>query len=234
MRAVLTIEKYLDRVILTFFVLLFVLLTAVGTYVMADTVYIYSGASQHGTLVYKPGAKKVEQEDLHELSRDCVGWLTIDGTTIDYPVMQGRTNASYLNTNPFGEYSLSGSIFLDCSNSPDFTDSYSLLYGHHMEGGAMFGALDKFLDEDYFMRHRTGTLTLTDGTVYHLKNFAVLTCTAGDTEIFCVGEGGPDDGYLSGHALYSLGYESNKILAMTTCLGDKAEDRMAVLAEMIQ
>ncbi|MBR1845920.1 MAG: class B sortase, partial [Oscillospiraceae bacterium] len=63
--------------------------------------------------------------------------------------MQGETNGKYLNTDPYGEYSLSGSIFLDSRNAGDFSDSYSLVYGHHMADGMMFGALDAFFDEGY-------------------------------------------------------------------------------------
>lgn len=76
--------------------------------------------------------------------------MTIDDTNIDYPVMQGEDNNEYLNKDPFGNYALSGSIFLDRRNNPEFKDYYSLIYGHHMEHGMMFGAIDEYLNEDYF------------------------------------------------------------------------------------
>ena len=85
------------------------------------------------------------------------GWLTVDGTNIDYPVMQGKDNNSYLNTDPFGNYSLTGSIFLDSRSSPDFSDEYSVVYGHHMDYGKMFGALDDFLNEKYLKQHSSGS-----------------------------------------------------------------------------
>ena len=78
-----------------------------------------------------------------------VGWIVVDDTNIDYPVMQGYDNSQYLNLDPYGEYSLSGSIFLDSRNSSDFTDPYSIIYGHHMEYGKMFGAIDDYLDDQY-------------------------------------------------------------------------------------
>ena len=89
-----------------------------------------------------------------------VGWLTVDGTSIDYPVMQGGNNLTFLNRNPYGEFSLSGSIFLDSRNSPDFSDEYSIIYGHHMAYGKLFGALDAFLDETYTSSHRSRTLLI--------------------------------------------------------------------------
>ena len=54
---------------------------------------------------------------------------------------------------------------MDSRNSRDFSDSYCLLYGHHMDNGAMFGDVAEFVDEEYFDTHRTGTLYLLDGNV---------------------------------------------------------------------
>lgn len=227
-----------SRIIDAGLALVFVLFLLIGAYVMTDMLYIYSGAAQRGALVYKPKGNKEESANLRELSEDCVGWLTFDGTGIDYPLMQGRSNSEYLNTDPFGEYSLSGSVFLDASNKRDFTDRYCLLYGHHMEGGAMFGALDRYTDGEYLKDHSEGTLTLTDGTVYKLKIFAVLSCRARDAEMFDIGAGGPTWEYLSEHAIVlSKDPEEawpEQILAMTTCRGAETEDRLAVLAEMIK
>ena len=234
MKAIRITEKILNKAIDVFLTAVFVLFLLIGAYVMYDMLYIYSGASQRGALVYKPGGKEAAEEVLKELSDDCVGWLTVDGSGIDYPVMQGRTNAEYLNTDPFGEYSLSGSIFLDCASAGDFSDRYSCLYGHHMEGGAMFGALDRYLNESYFREFRSGTLTLTDGTEYRLIIFAVIPCNAHDTEIFDVNEGGPDDGFIRSHALYETEHGDGRILAMTTCSGVNSDDRLAVLAEILE
>ncbi|MCR5793722.1 MAG: class B sortase, partial [Solobacterium sp.] len=68
--------------------------------------------------------------------------LVIDDTGIDFPVMQGSDNTEYLTKDPDGNYSVCGSVFLDCRNSADLSDPYNLVYGHHMRGQYMFGALD--------------------------------------------------------------------------------------------
>ena len=223
-----------SRIIDAGLALVFVLFLLIGAYVMTDMLYIYSGAAQRGALVYKPAGNGSEEVELKELSKDCVGWLTIDHTGIDYPLMQGRSNSEYLNTDPFGEYSLSGSIFLDASNQRDFTDRYCLLYGHHMEGGAMFGALDRYTNPEYLENHADGTLTLTDGSVYRIRIFAVFACRARDADVFDVTAGGPSETYLSEHAVSLRDPLPQKILAMTTCSGVETEDRLAVLAEMFK
>ena len=116
------------------------LLFLICLYAMIDAAMVYNGANDSEIMKYKPAAGNTEE--LRELSEDAVAWITVDGTRIDYPVMQGKTNSEYLNKDPYGEFSLSGSIFLDNRNNKTFSDPYSLIYGHHMEYGAMFGALD--------------------------------------------------------------------------------------------
>jgi hypothetical protein len=93
-------------------------------------------------------------------------------------------NTKYLNLNPYGEYSLSGSIFLDSRNSSNFTDDYSILYGHHMEYGKMFGALDEFLNMDYMQRYSTGKLIVgRDGSrSYDLGIFACMKVNVYDNK----------------------------------------------------
>ena len=93
-----------------------------------------------------------------KLNKDVVGWIKIFDTHISYPVVQGKDNQEYLNKDVFGEFSFSGSIFLDYRNACDFTDSYSIIYGHHMEYGAMFGDVVEFKNDDYFQEHKTGAL----------------------------------------------------------------------------
>jgi len=136
----------------------FAFIMLIGVWQMYDNYYIYDHALDKSILKYKPDPSDPEAQKDSPITQEMVGWLTVDGTNIDYPVMQGNDNTYFLNTDPFGEYSLTGSIFLDSRSSPDFTDDFSLIYGHHMDYGKMFGALDDFLSETYLKNHSTGTL----------------------------------------------------------------------------
>lgn len=93
---------------------------------------------------------------------DCIGWLSIDGTNISYPVMHTPHDPQkYLRRNFYGEYSQSGVPFLDgrCS-----TDSGNLIiYGHNMKNGTMFSDLKKYLNTDFLNSHRTVRLETADG-----------------------------------------------------------------------
>lgn len=76
-------------------------------------------------------------------NKDVIGYLYYPIANISYPIVQGSDNTTYLTTNVYGKYSINGSIFLDHINASDFSDSASILYGHHMRDGSMFGNLER-------------------------------------------------------------------------------------------
>jgi sortase B len=155
-----------------------------------DTWMIYNKAGLDSDLLkYKPtvttdgDAENPTLLDLQQINEDVCAWLTVDDTKIDYPVVQGETNVDYLNQAIDKSFTLSGSIFLDCRNDRNFTDFYSLIYGHHMSGNVMFGEVTDFLKEDYFQGHTTGSLC-TPEHIYHITWFACVKTTAYDTKLF--------------------------------------------------
>lgn len=87
-----------------------------------------------------------------------VAWLKIDGTHIDYPVMQANDNTWYLSHDYYGDTAASGAVFLDFRNAPDFSNELSIIYGHRMNGDLMFSDVAKYRDADFFTAHMTGEL----------------------------------------------------------------------------
>lgn len=97
---------------------------------------------------------------LYEENADLVGWLQIDGTDIDLPVVQTPgDNEYYLRRGFDGLYSTGGTLFLDeqCSIQPDASTANWLIYGHNMADGSMFGELTRYRDEDFYRAHPTFT-----------------------------------------------------------------------------
>lgn len=90
-------------------------------------------------------------------------WIKLSGTKMDYPVMYGSDNEFYLNHLPNGKQSSSGSIFIDCRNSPDFSDPNTLIYGHRMKSGAMFGVLRYYSNQSYYDKHPVISIFTPDG-----------------------------------------------------------------------
>lgn len=177
-----------------FAALLILSLFLYGGYSLWDTAMIYRGAfADDWVMQFKPSGNESNPslEELMTLNPDVRGWITIDDTHIDYPVVQGRDDMEYINKDVEGEFFLPGSIFLSCENAPDFSDSYNLLYGHHMRNGGMFGDVAEFVDQAYFEEHIAGTLYLPDST-HRVELFACVKTDAFDNVVYnpelCHGE----------------------------------------------
>lgn len=232
-----------DRILTALAALFLILVFLYACFALWDTWRIYNGAGIDESLMkYKPESDKDNGdsfEKLMEINPDVCAWLTIENTHIDYPVLQGEDNVTYVNTNVYGEFSLSGSIFLDYRNAPDFTDFYSLIYGHHMDGDAMFGELSKFLEKDYFYAHRTGTLFLPDSTC-DIEFFAVVRTDAYDARLF------HPDSSSSGERTALLQYisdcavlyddmevnEEDRLISLSTCSDAATNARTVILGRL--
>lgn len=107
-----------------------------------------------------------------DVNPDYKGWLTIYGTQISEPVVQGETNETYLRTNINGEHAEAGTLFLD--ETTDLSqDGNLIIYGHKMNDGTMFGTLDKFEDEEFFDNNGTVCWESEKGKEYY-QIFALL------------------------------------------------------------
>lgn len=91
---------------------------------------------------------------LYEKNHDFFGWIKIEDTVIDYPVMYTPDEPEkYLHTDFDGDYSESGELFMDADCDPN--GYHYLIYGHHMFNGSMFGSLPKYDDQEYYENHKT-------------------------------------------------------------------------------
>ncbi len=221
---------------------------AYSAYALWDNGQVYAAAEnvQADMLRLKPVPNPeggASFEELLAVNPDVCAWVTLDNTSIDHPVLQGETNLSYINTDVYGGFALAGSIFLDTTNSRDFTDAYSLLYGHHMEGGRMFGDLDLYKEKSFFDQNASGTLLLPDRS-YELEIFACLLVPASEDAVFAPGrwragiEGllafaEANAVHLRQDAAERLrSADAPQVLAFSTCATDYTDARTVVLAAM--
>ncbi len=100
-----------------------------------------------------------------DANENVVAFLTIDNTTIHYPVVQAADNDWYLTRDENGDYSVAGSIFLDYRNAADFSDGFNIIYGHRMSQGRMFSDIANFEDKEFFESHRSGRILRQDEEV---------------------------------------------------------------------
>lgn len=157
----------------------------------------------------------VDFSKLKAINPDVCAWVTLDGTKIDYPIVQGRNNYAYLNRDFYGNFSLAGSIFLDTRNNNDMKDSYSLVYGHHMDNNLMFGDLDLYKDKEFFQTNHSATI-VTETDILKMSVLAVLEIPDSSEEIFNPSLWGSDLSglayYVQNNAMYIWDSAMNEIL----------------------
>ena len=203
-------DDLLDNILIGFFVCLLL----IGMYLGGDMLYLFNHAESAKAEAYRP--TKENTTSFKEISQDCVGWVKIDDSSIDFPIMQGVDNIEYLNKDPYGDYSLAGSIYLDSRNSSDFSDEYLLLYGHNMEKDQMFGSIHKWQDVEYFNEHKYGTVYCGD-TQYIFTAFAFVTVDSYNEYVFAPDTHFPLQ-FLRENAEIFEEPKSTHLIALSTCI----------------
>lgn len=102
----------------------------------------------------QPYVSPINFAELKKENPDTVGWIRIDGTRIDYPIVQGTDNDYYLHHDFYGEESAGGAIYLDFESQKDFVGRNNILYGHHMKNGTMFKDVNLYKEPEFFKEHQ--------------------------------------------------------------------------------
>lgn len=158
----------------------------------------------------RPAAERNIQALITE-NADCIGWLSIDGTNISYPVMHTPSDPQkYLRRNFYGKYSQSGVPFLDGRCGTD--GGNLIIYGHNMKNGTMFSDLKKYLNTDFLNTHRTVRLETADGVFLFTVTEVRRTNTA-------------DPWYDRTTC------EDGRHLILSTCYGSGKDGRLLIIAE---
>lgn len=153
---------------------------------------------------------------LLEQNSECIGWLCIPDTAVNYPVMHTPRNPQkYLRTNFYGEYSQSGVPFLDYRCSLD--SGNLLIYGHNMKNGTMFGELKSYTDPAFCAEHPTIEFQTADGLFRYTVSEVRITDTS-------------DQWYED---IGSELFEEKRYLVLSTCYGG-GNGRLLVIATEIQ
>ena len=136
--------------------------------------------SEFGETETIPIGPTIDFAGLKEINEDCVAWIHIEDTAINYPVVQGSDNSFYLKHLIDGKWNRAGCIFLDCRVDSDISDRHSIIYGHHMKDGTMFSGLTKYKKQDYFEAHPEGLL-ITPERTYRIEFFAGYVASVEDS-----------------------------------------------------
>lgn len=164
----------------------------VSGYKIGKTMWEYQVAKSAYTNISEKTAKVdpkqftgvVDWKALKKVNPDVQGWLYQKGTVINYPVVQGTDNDTYLRTRFDKQWSGGGTLFVDCRMEKDFKGFNSIIYGHHMKDGSMFRSIRGYTKEDgYYDKHKTLELATPHGN-YHLVVFSAFITKATDEDTY--------------------------------------------------
>lgn len=206
--------------------------------------------------LYKP--QKVKNEDLgmpemlddyktlYNKNKNLIGWLKIDDTIIDYPVMQSQNEEYYLDHNFSQEKDANGTLFIDkdCSIWP--RSQNIIIYGHNMKSGKMFGSLKEYKNEKFYKKHPI----ISFDTLYEKGNYQVMfvfseTVHEADEVTFryyqfinanSAEEYASNMDTMRAMSLYDTGVQSyygDKLITLSTCDYTQGAERFAVVARKL-
>lgn len=234
-RVVFVVSRVVDWVAIIFF--LIILLFCI--YAIYDSAMVYEESSNSGlvkefVLQDDDGSRKIDFASLLAINEDIMGWIELDDTNIDQPIMHGDDNSFYLSHGYDKKYALAGGAFMDEHNTRGWQDAYILIFGHNMNDDIMFGQLRRYHEKDFFDEHRTGTLYTPDGD-YALTVDAELVVKKDVSEIYSVTQSREDAtpflNYVDAHADQKRTLDSSrKYIALSTCHGQTNMRQVVVLS----
>ena len=174
---------------------------------------------------------EVDFDKLKSVNEDVVGWIYVDALPdISYPIVKGKDNQTYLHQTYEKNYNFAGTIFVDYENSGDFSDCNTLVYGHNMKNGSMFGHLKKFREDDKLYKQDKYFWILTPERNYRYEIItAYTTGVNSDTYTLFKGPGEEFEKYLETIKGYSEIQTDDtdltikdRIVTLSTCTGNES------------
>ena len=163
---------------------------------------------------------------------DFTGWLRVEGTKIDYPVVRGNDNIYYLNRDFLKKTSKAGAIFMDYRNIGQFSDKHTVIYGHYMKDGTMFGDLHQYKSKAFYDENR---IIEFEG-LYENKSYTIFSVTLETADDYEIDLKLSNDAYLnqilgtSIHETRLIPESSMAILTLVTCSYEVDNGRILIHA----
>jgi len=213
--------------------------------------YAAEAAFHNQVLQYKPALQTALEDggpsvnpsiaDLRAKYPDVVGWLTIPGTAIDYPFAQSTDNDYYLHRDLDGKSLTAGTLFMDFRDQADFTGFNTVIYGHDMKNGSMFGTLQQYSDQAFANTKTTGTISLADKT-FAIEFFAFVVVRPDDAEIYdpMISQAQDRDAFLDYVKTTARHYRdidltvNDHFVTLSTCTYEFSNARMVLVGKLVR
>lgn len=186
-----------------------------------------------------PVSVDVKYDELKKINEDFVGWLYYEPLEINYPIVRGNDNDYYTLYTFEKEKNNSGAIFMDFLNRKDYSDFNTIIYGHNMRNGTMFGSLKKLLNDQEIIEENPYFYIFTEDKAYMYEIFAVYLTTA-DSGTYDLIESEEQQkeylDYINQKASYRTDKEvtaTDRIATLSTCHGLHSNNRTVVHGVLI-
>ncbi len=223
----------------------------VSGYKIGKTMWDYQVAKSAYTNISEKTAKVdpkqftgvVDWKALKKVNPDVQGWLYQKGTVINYPVVQGTDNDTYLHTRFDKQWSGGGTLFVDYRMEKNFKGFNSIIYGHHMKDGSMFRSIRGYTKEEgYYDKHKTLELATPHGN-YHLVVFSAFITKATDENTYKMTYDEAEKQAYIDRAWEQSELpitrdsvdvtKSDRLVTLSTCAYDYEEARYIVMCKMV-
>lgn len=223
----------------------------VSGYKIGKTMWDYQVAKSAYTNISEKTAKVdpkqftgvVDWKALKKVNPDVQGWLYQKDTVINYPVVQGTDNDTYLHTRFDKQWSGGGTLFVDYRMEKDFKGFNSIIYGHHMKDGSMFRSIRGYTKEEgYYDKHKTLELATPHGN-YHLVVFSAFITKATDEDTYKMTYDEAEKQAYIDRAWEQSELpitrdsvdvtKSDRLVTLSTCAYDYEEARYIVMCKMV-
>lgn len=189
--------------------------------------------------------KRKKYEELYNMNNDFIGWISIEGTNISYPVMQTKDRPEYyLRRNFYKEYSNYGTPFIAENCDIDTSDNI-IIYGHHMKGFQIFGELEKYKTKEFCDSHKIIEFdTLKENAKYEIiAVFKTALYTNTSFRYYEFTKANNEEEYInyiskckqiSFYDIEATAFYNEKLITLSTCEYSNKNGRLVVVARKVE
>ena len=186
-----------------------------------------------------PVSVDIQYDELKRINEDFAGWLYYEPLDISYPIVRGNDNDYYTHYTFEGEKNSSGAIFMDFLNKTDYSDYNTIIYGHNMRNGTMFGSLKKMLNDSSIQEENPNFYVFTEDKAYMYEIFAVYLTQADSRTYDLIRNEDEQQAFLdyvdetANWRSDKVVSASDKVMTLSTCHGLHSNNRTIILGVLV-
>jgi len=227
------------KILRTIINIVLISIIAICAYKIYDKSSEYKKADESYEQIRLEKENEDNNNSLYNKYKDYRGWIKVDNTNIDYPIVQGKDNSFYLDKDINKNYISSGSIFMNYLNN-GFKDDNTVLFGHNMRNKTLFAQLKKYKEKEFFYGNNDIEIEIEDGKTLKYKVFSAYVTDANDNYIKTTFDNKTQYKefleIIKNKSIYKPNIdvnENDKIITLSTCSYEFNDARMVVHGKLL-